>query len=427
MRYRSRGDRRHYPVTDLRFTGEDESLLDLEFVPAFPKEVILQRPPTMWRYREALPVPDGAEPVTFGEGFTPLLGVPFTDDRGREREVLIKQEHLFPSGSYKDRGASMLITLARAIGVTSVVEDSSGNAGAAVAAYCARAGIRCRIFTPDSTSSGKLAQILSYGADLVRTPGPREETARAVLHAARGEEARGDNGITSAPTFYASHSYNPFFFHGTKTFAFEVWEQLGWSAPDALVLPAGNGTLLLGVAIGFAELHAAGMNERPPALFAVQAERCAPLAAAVADGRLTPGGPDGRGWQRGGGPGGTTADDAPSTEAPDTGAGPPETPRPPGVTGEETIAEGIAIATPIRADQIIDAVLKTGGAFLTVNEDEIHEAHRRMTRMGFCIEPTSAATIAAIPRALSALPGDARVVSLFSGHGLKAPGKLPVV
>jgi threonine synthase len=354
----------------------------------------------MWRYREALPLPDGAEPVTLGEGFTPLVSVPFPDGRGGERDVLIKQEQLFPSGSYKDRGASMLISLARAAGVSSVVEDSSGNAGAAVAAYCARAGIGCRIFTPESTSSGKLAQIRSYGAELVLTPGPREETSRAVLEAARGRDSAG----SGRPAFYASHSYNPFFFHGTKTFAFEVWEQLGWIAPDALVLPAGNGTLLLGVAIGFAELHAAGLIDRPPALFAVQAERCAPLAAAFAEGHLTPGGVDGSGWSR-------------------ASAG---TVLPAGVTGEQTIAEGIAIATPIRADQIIDAVVQSGGTFLTVDEDEIHVAHRRMLRMGFCIEPTSAAAIAAIPRALAALPADARVVSLFSGHGLKAPGKLPV-
>jgi len=403
MRYRSRGDGKYYPVTDLRFTGEDGSLLDLDFAPAFPVELIQRRPPSMWRYREALPLPEGAQPVTFGEGFTPLLSVPFSDGQGGSREVLIKQEQLFPSGSYKDRGASMLISLARAAGVTSVVEDSSGNAGASVAAYCARAGIGCRIFTPESTSSGKLAQIRSYGAELVLTPGPREETARAVLEAAQGKGS-GEGGKSRGPVFYASHSYNPFFFHGTKTFAFEVWEQLEWTAPDALVLPAGNGTLLLGVAIGFAELHAAGLINRPPALFAVQAERCAPLAAARARGDLTPGGADGAGWSR-------------------ASAG---TVQPSGVTGEQTIAEGIAIATPIRADQIIDAVVQSGGAFLTVNEDEIHAAHRRMLRMGFCIEPTSAATIAAIPRALATLPADARVVSLFSGHGLKAPGKLPV-
>ncbi len=382
--YVSRSDGRLYPGTDYRFAGDDGGLLDLEFEAAFPRELIAARPPGMWRDREALPVPKDEAIVSFGEGFTPLLPVEVAGT-----SVLVKQEQLFPSGSYKDRGASVLISHARSIGVERVVEDSSGNAGSAIAAYCARAGIACEIYVPEKTSPGKLAQIRSYGASLRLIPGSREDTAAAV----RAEAARD----ASVSAWYASHSYNPFFFHGTKTFAFEVCEQLGWQAPDALILPAGNGTLLIGAALGFAELRRARVIDSIPAIYAVQAARCAPLARAHAAG-------------------------LPSvTDA--SGVWLADAPRP--AVRDETVAEGIAIATPVRGNQILEAVRESGGSFITVDEPEIRDAHRAMTRCGFCIEPTSAATIAAVPQVRSRLPGAARVVTLFSGHGLKAPEKLP--
>jgi len=193
-----------YPVSSPRWKCDCGGLLDLSFTPVFPREQILSRPPSLWRYREALPIARDEDILTFNEGFTAL--VPF---RLGGREILVKQDHLFPSGSYKDRGAAVMVSQARALGVTEVVEDSSGNAGCAVAAWCARAGIACEIYVPESTSVEKTAQIEMYGAALVRVPGTREDTARAVLHAAQAK-------------YYASHSWNPFFFHGTKTWAFEV-------------------------------------------------------------------------------------------------------------------------------------------------------------------------------------------------------------
>lgn len=340
-------------------------LLDLDCTPAFDRGEIAARKPTMWRYREALPVKAGAE-ISFDEGFTPLLAVGLGG-----REVLVKQEQLFSSGSYKDRGASVMISKAASMGVTSVIEDSSGNAGCAVAAYCARAGISCRIFVPADTSPGKLAQIALYGATLTKIPGSREDTAAAALHAAR-------------ETFYASHCYNPYFFHGTKTFAYEVAEQLGWRAPDALVLPAGNGTLLLGAFLGFTELLRAGITTAMPRLMAVQAANCAPLAAAFA------------------------ADAEDVREIPT---------RP-------TLAEGIAIAAPVRARQMLAAVRTTGGAFLAVSEDDIKTSLLAMGRKGFYIEPTSAAVIAGAGRYAATAAPETRIVTAFTGHGLKATEKL---
>jgi threonine synthase len=219
------------PMDYQKYLSPKTALLDLVFTPRFLKDEYLHRPTGMWRYREALPLGDQATPVSFGEGFTPLLPVTI-----HGVQVLIKQEQLFPSGSYKDRGAWMLISYAISLGITRVVEDSSGNAGAVFAAYCARADIQCHIYVPDDTSPGKLAQIRSYGAELVLVSGDRDSTAQVVLSAAEDP-------------FYASHRYNPFFFHGTKTFAFEVWEQLGFQAPDTLSTACREWDLTIGSSI----------------------------------------------------------------------------------------------------------------------------------------------------------------------------------
>ncbi len=341
-------------------------LLDLRFLPKFDPERIRTRPPTIWRYLEALPISRDEAVTSFGEGFTPLLPLELAG-----RRVLVKQDHLFPSGSYKDRGAAVLISKARELGIRHVVEDSSGNAGCAVAAYCAKAGIACDIYVPASTSPGKLAQIEMYGARLVKVPGSREDTARAVWAAAQEH-------------YYASHSWNPFFFQGTKTWAYEVCEQLGWQAPDTVILPAGNGTLLLGAFYGFEDLRQAGIIQRLPQIVAVQSAGCAPLYAAFEQGS-------------------DRAERVPT---------------------RETLAEGIAIAEPVRGPQILSAVRETGGTFLAVSEAEITQALVEMTRQGYYIEPTAAATIAAAKQYTRAAAGDEVIVTVFTGHGLKSTEKM---
>ncbi|HMN59902.1 MAG TPA: threonine synthase [Anaerolinea sp.] len=339
--------------------------MDLVDPPPFQKDRVDPTKPGMWRYAHNLPVAWEAA-ISMGEGFSPLISLPFAG-----KDVLIKQDHLAPTGSYKDRGASVLISQVKALGIRHVVEDSSGNAGCAVAAYCANAGITCDIYVPENTSPAKLTQIEWYGARLVKVPGSREDTARAVLDAAQHY-------------YYASHSWNPFFFQGTKTFAYEVCEQLGWRAPDWVVLPAGNGTLLLGAAIGFRELFEAGVIGGIPKICAIQAGNCAPLAAAFLN----------------------VADEVAR------------------IVPSETLAEGIAIANPIRARQILDAVRVSQGNFITVSETEIREALVEMGEKGYFIEPTSAATIAGVKKLARELPGEAVVVTTFTGHGLKAAEKL---
>ena len=200
------------------------------------------------------------------EGFTPLEETGFNGYR-----VLLKIDYLFPTGSYKDRGATVLISKMKEWGIEKVVEDSSGNAGSAIAAYCAKAGIECKIYVPHTASPGKLVQIQAYGATLKKVEGSRERTAEKAMEAA-----------SKIP--YASHCWNPFFLHGTKTFAFEVWEQMDWKTPDTLVLPIGHGTLFLGTTLGFKELKEAGMIKRIPKMVGIQSASCAPLYQAFKEG-----------------------------------------------------------------------------------------------------------------------------------------------
>jgi len=356
--------RTHQPIWRCKCGG----YLNLDYNAQFSLDEIACRNTSMWRYREAIPIETESEIVTLGEGFTPLLPVNISG-----KEVSIKQEQLFSTGSFKDRGASVMVTKIKELGIERVVEDSSGNAGCSVAAYCAAAGIGCDIYVPADTSPGKLAQIEAYGAKLHRIPGSREDTANAVLAAAEN-------------TYYASHTWNPYFFHGTKTVAFEICEQLGWRQPDVVILPVGNGTLLLGAYIGFVELKEAGITVDLPRIIAVQTENCSPLAHA---------------FER-------NMRDVPL------------------VPTSKTIAEGIAIATPLRGRQLLEAVRTSGGSFITVNEKEIVTALKEMRKKGFYIEPTSAATIAGVYKYLDrpdSIKENQLIVSVFTGHGLKSGGK----
>lgn len=355
-----------YSADEPRWCGDAGELLDLEFEPRLNLHSLKSRPSTLWRYREAIPLSNDQSIVSLGEPVTPL--VPFDFDR---RTVLIKQEQLFPTGSYKDRGAAVLISKTKELGIRTIVQDSSGNAGVAVAAYAARAGIACHIYVPESVSKPKLAQLYWHGAIVHSIPGSREATANAARAAAQ-------------QTYYASHCWNSFFLHGTKIFAYEVCEQLGWKAPDVVILPVGNGTLVLGAALGFRELIRLGLIGRSPRIVAVEAANCAPLAQAFASG----------------------SDDIPDVQV------------------KPTLAEGIAIARPVRGSQILQAVRESGGVFVSVSEEEIISALRLAALRGYFIEPTAGATLAGVQEFLRSSPPEEVIVSAFTGHGLKSTEKM---
>jgi len=316
------------------------------------------------------PVVDPA--VTLGEGNTPIV---------RSRTLpgaRFKLEFFSPTLSFKDRGAAVLASLAAHLQVGKAVVDSSGNAGTAAAAYFARAGIDCQVLVPASTSPEKLAQIEAHGAELTLVPGSRADTAAAAAE------------IADRPgVFYASHVYHPYFMHGVKSYGYEIWQQSEGSMPSAVLVPVGNGTLLLGCYLAFSELVAAGQIDSMPAVLAVQAAGCAPLAAA---------------FQR------------------------------QDYTAAPTVAEGIAITAPPRADQILAAVRASGGTIVTVSDDAVIAGRRTLARTeGLFVEPTAAVCYAAAAGAANRTgPGwplvrellaNGDVVIPLCGAGLKHPSE----
>ncbi|NUQ39135.1 MAG: pyridoxal-phosphate dependent enzyme [Caldilineales bacterium] len=313
----------------------------------------------MWRYRHLLPpLPDN--PITLGEGGTPLL--PF---RNGDLHLFLKNESLNPTGSYKDRGAAMLINSIGAARL--VIDDSSGNAGAALAAYAARAGVRARIYTPAAAPASKQAQISRYGAELAAVPGDRSAVTAAA------EEAATEPGV-----FYASHVWHPGYALAMQTLAWEIWEQLGRRAPHWVVLPVGNGSLLRGLRWGFRSLQKGRLIRELPRLVAAQAAACAPLLA----------------YSRG--------EYQPHTFQ----AGP-------------TLADGVAIPHPPLIEAMAAAVRKTNGQVIAVPEEEILPAQDALARSGIFIEPTAALAFAALRHLAPAIAPDHTVVAILTGHGYK--------
>ena len=323
---------------------------------------------SIWRYRRFL----GLErpTVQLGVGWTPLLAQAWDG-----REVLFKPEYMAPTGSFKDRGTEVMVNILAAQGETHIVDDSSGNAGASVAAYAAQAGMRAEIFVPAYASPAKQAQIAVYGAEVRPIPGVRAEAKRAALEAAAGGAA------------LASHAYHPGFLAGQLTVAWELWEQLGRRAPDWYLVPVGQGVHLLGVWLGFRALRAVGLVTKLPRLVAVQASALAPLCLAYEAGlKAVPG---------------------------------VEPVRP-------SVAEGLAIAQPVRGKRLLQAIRDTGGTCVTVEDEATLEAQRRLARRGLYVEPTSATAVAALDTVLQqAAPEDTVAVPL-TGSGLKgSPRILP--
>ena len=303
----------------------------------------------LWRYRADLAV--RGEPVTLGEGATPI--VPY-------ERFLLKLESISPTGSFKDRGAATAITAARAAGARIVVEDSSGNAGTAIAAYAAAAGLRARIYAPDDIVASKARAIQVLGAELVKISGPRSAVTEAALIAARD-------------AYDVGHARDDAFLEGIKTIAYELFEELGDGLHD-IVTPVGQGTMLIGLAMGFADLVAAGRMAKAPKLHGVQSEACAPLVRGAAIGRPAP------------------------------------------VVRQPSIADGIRIPEPTRAERSYAAIRYSGGRWIAVPDDAIEQAWRQAATVGMLIEPTSAAAIVGA-RVLN-LPAGA--VLIITGSGLKA-------
>lgn len=324
-------------VTTRKAKCECGGLWKLDYAPPkFDLERVDKDTWGMFRYREFMPV-EGShwKAITMGEGMTPIVRL--------DEDVLLKMDYYMPTLSFKDRGAAILIAHCKAIGVDSVVQDSSGNAGNSVAAYCGKAGISCEIFVPEGTSPKKITMIKAHGARVNVVSGNREACAKACR-----------DKVDKEGIYYASHVYNPFFYEGTKTYIYETFEQLH-RIPEYIFIPTGNGTLFIGAMKALEHLLESGSIDKMPHIVGVQSERCNPLEQAVRCGAK----------------------------------------KPAEVVSVPTLAEGIAIGEPMRGEEILSYIYKYGVEMQTVPEEEILSAREALARKGVFCEHTTAGTYAA--------------------------------
>lgn len=354
---------KEYTEDDYKWRCDCGGYLVAEYESAITKEDIKKERLNMWRYDAAYPIKYEDLKVTYNEGMTPLVRV-----SGAECSLRIKMDSLMPTGSFKDRGTVMVVNYLLNHGVTKITEDSSGNAGASVAGYCALGKIDCDIYIPEGTSYGKTVQIRAYGANVYEIGGTREDVAAAAQKDQRS---------------YAGHNWHPLFIEGTKSLAYELWEQNRFEAPENIISVAGNGSVILGIYNGFKTLLRCGQIKKMPRLFVAQAENCNPIY------RLYKG---------------MSAD----------------------LSYQKTIAEGIALTRPNKAQMVVDAVRDTNGEVVAVSEREIMEAVKDEAKLGFFVEPTSATAYAGLRKLIKERVLSARddVIMLVSGNGLKASNEI---
>lgn len=348
-----------YPHIGAPYKCSCGGVFDFSRFPAFIDPDKRDRSPGLWLYQESLGLPEHAPVVSLGEGNTPLLSSRFND-----RPVYLKMEGQNPTGSYKDRGSAVLTSFLRSRNVSSAVEDSSGNAGASLAAYCASAGLSVSVFIPETASGPKRWQIEMYGADVHRIPGVRANAANAVLEAVKGGKT------------YASHAFMPFGLTGIATIAYEIFNQLG-RAPGTLIAPVGHGGLLYGMMLGFEALFAIGASKTLPYYIGVQAENCAPVLEAYRRRSMD------------------LAD----------------------LVVKPTLAEGTSVSRPVRGGQILARMLPGGGEMQGGNEDQLLDTYVSAARSGVFCEPTSCLSL--IPLLNDKIEFAEPVVAVFTGAGYK--------
>ncbi|NNG19830.1 pyridoxal-phosphate dependent enzyme [Naumannella sp. ID2617S] len=364
-----------YPLTDPRWRGDDGGPLAVSELPGLRPDQVDAGERSLWRYAAALPVP-AKHRVSLGEGWTPLLPLDWAGAR-----VLVKPEWFNPTSSFKDRGVSVMVSHLRRLGATRILEDSSGNGGSSVAAYAAAAGIGAKIIVPEATSAAKILMSQAFGAEIELVAGTRDEVGAEAMR-------------QSATIPYASHNWHPLFLQGVKTLGFEIWEQLGFEAPDNVVVVAGAGSQVLGLDLAFTELLAAGSIQRRPRIFVGQPAEWATIVEGVA-----------------------------STGSANAATGSANGRRTP------TIAEGASIANPVRLPEAVDAVRRSGGGAYAVPEAEILAAVRKICSRGLYAEPTSAVAVAALDHFLTTeeIAHDQRTVLVLSGTGLKSAEKMATI
>lgn len=356
-----------YPLDDPRWCSAESLPLMITDLPGIGRNEIDQTRRSIWRYAAALPI-DVKSPISMGEGCTPLIERSWNKSNAR-----FKLEWFSPTASFKDRGISVMLSILRQQGIMKVLEDSSGNGGASVAAYASAAGMQSKILVPAYTQPEKTIQMRACGAEIELIPGTRQDTADAAVK-------------QSSDIFYASHNWQAFFLQGTKLIAYELWEDLGFCVPDNILIPTGAGSNILGCDIGFSELLRHGEIDKLPRLFAVQPENCAPIDANFRAG---------------------LEDFSPVETSP-------------------TIAEGTSIAQPVRTREVLASIRRSKGQTITVSEKEIIGALFELAKTGLYVEPTCAGSAAALTKLLDqgVIKPEETTVVIMTGTGLKATQRI---
>ena len=318
---------------------------------------IAMRPPTLWRYRELLPLPDGADPVTLGEGMSPLLPAPKLGRALGLNDLWIKDESQLPTGSFKSRGLCMAITMASHFKIKRVAIPTAGNAGGAMAAYAARAGMQAFVFMPQDTPVINQMECVTAGAEVYLVDGLITDCATVVR-----------NGTETMGWFDCSTLKEPYRIEGKKTMGLELAEQFDWHLPDVILYPTGGGTGLIGMWKAFNELRALGwlQGDSMPRMIAVQSDGCAPIPRAFDAGERFA-----EPWDN-----------------------------------ADTCASGLRVPTAVGDFMILDAVRESDGCAVAVSESRIVEAmYRAVAAEGIPVCPEAATCVLAIEKLL----GDGRV------------------
>lgn len=332
------------------------------------------RASSLWRYEEVLPVLHHENRVDLGEGFTPLLPLPRLGARLGLRRLFVKEEGRNPTGTFKARGLALAVSRAKELGIRELALPTAGNAGAAAAAYAARAGLRCHVAMPADAPQAVKDEVLAYGADLRLVDGLIHDAGRLIAEGCR------EHGWFDLATLK-----EPYRAEGKKTMGYELWEHFGGSLPELVLYPTGGGTGLVGMWKAFAELEEMGLcDNRRPRLVAVQASGCAPIVRA-----FRAGAPRAEPWE-----------DA------------------------HTLAPGIRVPRPFADDLILQSLYRSGGSAVAVDDREILAATREMIAgEGIDAAPEGAATWAALEKMVAAgeVGNDERIVLFNCGTGLKHP------
>ncbi len=355
-------DREYVPTPHL-IRCDCGSALWVKSEKSFSKSDLITDDFTMWRYSKAYPLDKESIKISFNETLTPLASAKIGNI-----DILAKMDSLMPTGSFKDRGAAMVINYLNLQGIRSISEDSSGNGGSAYAGYAAKGNFDCNIFVPAGTSLGKTVQTRAYGARCFEIAGSREDVANAAM-----------NSVATHNSYYVGHNWHPLFIEGVKSVAYEIWEQCGYKAPDNFIVPAGNGSLLAGAYLGFMELLRGGAIDKLPRLFGIQTEGIQPFVQQFNNEEIKIGSTD-------------------------------------------TLAEGIKIQRSSRINEIVEFVRQSNGSFLSVSESQIEDAWHVMGKQGFFIEPTCATAFAGIKTLIDTdqIVEGQITVGVITGNGLKS-------